>query len=51
MKRKQFIALLCVVTMSACLVTPVMAEENQVAEVAQETIVDQEMPTEEVTKD
>lgn len=51
MKRKQFIALLCVVTMSVCLVTPVMAEENQATEVAQETIVDQEMPTEEVTKD
>lgn len=46
MKRKQFIALLCVVTMSACLVTPVMAEENQVAEATQETIVDQETPTE-----
>lgn len=32
MKRKKFIALLCVAATSASLVTPVMAEENQAVE-------------------
>lgn len=32
MKRKKFIALLCVAATSASLVTPVMAEENETSE-------------------
>lgn len=42
MKRKKFIALLCVAATSASLVTPVMAEENQAVETVQETAVEQE---------
>lgn len=45
MKRKKFIALLCVAATSASLVTPVMAEENQAVETVQETAV--EVPVEE----
>ena len=41
MKRKKFIALLCVAATSASLVTPVMAEENQAVETVRETAVEQ----------
>ena len=50
MKRKKFIALLCVAVTSASLVTPVMAEENQAVETVQETAVEQETTGQETTK-
>ena len=50
MKRKKFIALLCVAATSASLVTPVMAEENQAVETVQETAVEQETAGQETTK-
>ena len=50
MKRKKFIALLCVAATSASLVTPVMAEENQAVETVQETAVEQETTGQETTK-
>ena len=50
MKRKKFIALLCVAATSASLVTPVMAEENQAVEAVQETAVEQETTGQETTK-
>ena len=51
MKRKKFIALLCVAATSASLVTPVMAEENLAVEATQETTVEQEAPEQEITAD
>ena len=50
MKRKKFIALLCVAATSASLVTPVMAEENQAVETVRETAVEQETAGQETTK-
>lgn len=50
MKRKKFIALLCVAATSASLVTPVMAEENRAVETVQETAVEQETTGQETTK-
>ena len=47
MKRKKFIALLCVAATSASLVTPVMAEENQAGEVpVEEGAEEKEIPAE-----
>lgn len=50
MKRKKFIALLCVTATSASLVILVMAEENQAVETVQETAVEQETTGQETTK-
>lgn len=50
MKRKKFIALLCVAATSASLVTPVMAEENTAEKTTQETTVEQETPAEETVE-
>ena len=44
MKRKKFIALLCVAAMSASLVTPVMAEENTAEKATQETTAELKTP-------
>lgn len=44
MKRKKFIALLCVAATSASLVTPVMAEENTAEKAIQETTAELKTP-------
>lgn len=52
MKRKKFIALLCVAATSASLVTPVMAEENLATQNAQEeTVADEAISEEEAAEE